>query len=59
MAAVDLIFGLYQTFYLVMFWGWWAVLLVFAFVMKFLWKAWKVEAIIFEKRLRIKRDISM
>lgn len=50
MAAIDVIYAIYSGFYFFMFWFWWAIILVGIFIMKFLYKNWKVEAVIIEKR---------
>jgi len=50
MAGVDTIFALYQGFYFFMFWFWWTLPLLLLVVWKLIWKKWKVEVVIIEKR---------
>lgn len=50
MAAIDTIYAIYSGFYFFMFWFWWLIILGWILVMKFIYKNWKVEAVIIEKR---------
>lgn len=50
MAAIDVVNSIYQGIAFAVLWFWWLFLLVWIFVMKFLYKNWKVEAVIIEKR---------
>ena len=50
MSAVTQITTIFESIYLVVFWGWPFILLAWIFILKFRWKAWPVDVVIIEKR---------